>query len=51
MKKHFDHTKIPHMHKKINGKEVCINLQTNEDESGKKYTQKEIEDIRNKRSA
>ena len=46
----YDNTKTPHTHLLIDGKEVTIRLDTMKDiESGKKYTQKEIDDIRNKR--
>ena len=43
----FDHTKIPHVHViDDNGKEICIRLDKNEDESGKKYTKKEIHELK-----
>ena len=43
----FNHTKIPHLHLKDDtGKEICIRLDKNEDESGKKYTQKEINELK-----
>lgn len=42
----FDHTKIPHEHFLVDGKEICIRMDTLVDESGKKYTQKEIDELR-----
>ena len=45
----FDHTKIPHIHViDDNNKEICIRLDKNEDESGKKYTKKEIHELTKK---
>ena len=42
----FDHTKIPHEHFIVDGKEICIRLDTKVDDSGKKYTEKQIQELR-----
>lgn len=45
----FDPRKIPHIHLLINGKDVTIRLDTMKDiQSDKKYTQKEIDEIKDK---